>query len=197
MLDRSTPVILTYNEAANIRRTFGAVSWARDIVLVDSFSDDATLTIRRSLKYTYFSVNSIAIKPALTVTKLGSSIACTASRFADQLIHPSVTVLYRRERVTYQQDGHTQRVVIDGEVRELRSPILHDARKPLAQWLKSQERYMRLDVGHLVESESARLGLSDRFRKTRLLFPFVIFFYYLFTLPIARWMTSGLEQEVG
>jgi hypothetical protein len=89
-------------------------------------------------------------------------------------------VLYRRERATYRQDGHTQRVVIDGEVRELRSPILHDDRKPLAHWLKSQDRYMRLEVGHLLESENIKLGLSDRLRKTRILFPLVIFFYCLF-----------------
>src|SRR4051812_11457994 len=45
MLDQITPIILTYNEASNIRRTLDAVSWARDIVMVDSFSDDATLMI--------------------------------------------------------------------------------------------------------------------------------------------------------
>ena len=45
MLDQITPIVLTYNEAANIRRTLDAVSWAREIVLVDSHSDDATLTI--------------------------------------------------------------------------------------------------------------------------------------------------------
>jgi glycosyltransferase involved in cell wall biosynthesis len=48
MLDHITPLILTYNEAPNIARTLKSVSWARDIVVVDSFSDDDTLEIARS-----------------------------------------------------------------------------------------------------------------------------------------------------
>jgi len=45
MLDNVTPLILTYNEAPNIGRTLAALGWARDIVVVDSFSDDETLAI--------------------------------------------------------------------------------------------------------------------------------------------------------
>lgn len=45
MLDRVTPLILTYNEAANIERVLRALSWARDIVVVDSQSSDATRAI--------------------------------------------------------------------------------------------------------------------------------------------------------
>jgi glycosyltransferase involved in cell wall biosynthesis len=45
MLDQITPVILTYNEAPNIERTLERLAWARDIVVLDSFSDDETLAI--------------------------------------------------------------------------------------------------------------------------------------------------------
>lgn len=45
MLSDITPLILTYNEAANLRRTLESLTWAREIVVLDSFSDDATLTI--------------------------------------------------------------------------------------------------------------------------------------------------------
>ncbi|HJU92485.1 MAG TPA: glycosyltransferase, partial [Pyrinomonadaceae bacterium] len=48
MLDQITPLILTYNEAPNIARTLTGVSWAKDIVVVDSFSDDDTPEIARS-----------------------------------------------------------------------------------------------------------------------------------------------------
>ena len=48
MLDEITALILTYNEAPNIDRTLAAVAWARDIVVVDSFSDDETLEIAAS-----------------------------------------------------------------------------------------------------------------------------------------------------
>ena len=45
MLENITPLILTYNEAPNIQRTLEKLGWARDIVVVDSFSDDETLEI--------------------------------------------------------------------------------------------------------------------------------------------------------
>ena len=45
MLAQITPLILTYNEAPNLERTLTSLAWAREIVVVDSFSDDATLAI--------------------------------------------------------------------------------------------------------------------------------------------------------
>ena len=48
MLDQITPLILTYNEAPNIARTLESVSWAKDIVVVDSFSSDDTVEIATS-----------------------------------------------------------------------------------------------------------------------------------------------------
>ncbi|HMG75534.1 MAG TPA: glycosyltransferase family 2 protein [Pyrinomonadaceae bacterium] len=51
MLDSITPLILTYNEAANIGRTLEQLRWARDIVVVDSFSDDETIEIAGSFPH--------------------------------------------------------------------------------------------------------------------------------------------------
>jgi glycosyltransferase involved in cell wall biosynthesis len=45
MLNNITPVILTYNEAPNIARTLDKLGWARNIVVVDSFSTDRTVDI--------------------------------------------------------------------------------------------------------------------------------------------------------
>ncbi len=45
MLEQITPLILTFNEEANIARTLSALHWAKRIVVVDSYSDDATRTI--------------------------------------------------------------------------------------------------------------------------------------------------------
>ena len=44
-LDQITPLLITYNEAPNIERTLGALEWAREIVVVDSGSDDGTLEL--------------------------------------------------------------------------------------------------------------------------------------------------------
>ena len=44
-LDQITPLILTYNEEANISRTLAGLSWAQRIVVIDSFSTDSTLEL--------------------------------------------------------------------------------------------------------------------------------------------------------
>ncbi|MBL1200353.1 MAG: glycosyltransferase family 2 protein [Nostoc sp. GBBB01] len=45
MLETVTILILTYNEAANIERTLQRLTWARKIVVIDSYSTDKTLDI--------------------------------------------------------------------------------------------------------------------------------------------------------
>ena len=40
-----TPLILTYNEEANIERTLSGLKWARQIVVLDSNSTDQTASI--------------------------------------------------------------------------------------------------------------------------------------------------------
>ncbi len=47
MFDQITPLIITYNEAPNIARTLGKLSWARRIVVIDSGSTDSTLDLLR------------------------------------------------------------------------------------------------------------------------------------------------------
>jgi glycosyltransferase involved in cell wall biosynthesis len=48
MLEPITPLVLTYNEAPNIGRTLERLTWFERIVVIDSFSDDATLEILNS-----------------------------------------------------------------------------------------------------------------------------------------------------
>lgn len=48
MLEEITPLILTYNEAPNINRTFNRLTWAQKIIVVDSYSTDETLQILQS-----------------------------------------------------------------------------------------------------------------------------------------------------
>jgi glycosyltransferase involved in cell wall biosynthesis len=45
MIDCITPLLITFNEAANIRRVLAKLSWAQRIVVVDSGSTDGTLEI--------------------------------------------------------------------------------------------------------------------------------------------------------
>lgn len=48
MLDQVTPLILTFNEAPNIDRTLERLTWAKRIVIIDSYSTDDTLEILQS-----------------------------------------------------------------------------------------------------------------------------------------------------
>lgn len=45
MLEQITPLILTYNEAPNIERTLQKLTWAKKIIVIDSYSTDDTLEI--------------------------------------------------------------------------------------------------------------------------------------------------------
>ena len=45
MFETTTPLILTYNEAPNIDRVLSRLTWARRIVVIDSYSSDETLEI--------------------------------------------------------------------------------------------------------------------------------------------------------
>jgi glycosyltransferase involved in cell wall biosynthesis len=48
MLEEVTPLILTFNEAPNIDRTLQRLTWAKTIVVIDSYSTDETLKILQS-----------------------------------------------------------------------------------------------------------------------------------------------------
>ena len=48
MLDAITPIILTFDEEANIGRCLAGLTWAYSVLVVDSFSTDKTVEIARS-----------------------------------------------------------------------------------------------------------------------------------------------------
>ena len=45
MIEDITPIVITYNEEANIARTLDRLTWARRIVVIDSGSTDETSEI--------------------------------------------------------------------------------------------------------------------------------------------------------
>src|SRR5688572_31506214 len=45
--DDVTPVVIAGDEEANIARTLGQLGWAKEVIVVDSFSKDATVEIAR------------------------------------------------------------------------------------------------------------------------------------------------------
>ena len=219
MLDQITPLILTYNEAPNIARTLASVSWANDIVVVDSFSNDDTLTIARAfprvrvfqrafdthrnqwdfgLKETDITTPWVlaldadyvvsdeltneleSLRPSGNVAGYRANFRyCVNGKKLRSGIYPPVTVLYRREAASYMQDGHTQRIALQGSVEDLCAPVFHDDRKSLKRWLASQARYTELEAQKLLAANPSELDLTDRLRRWRIVVPPAMLVYCL------------------
>jgi glycosyltransferase involved in cell wall biosynthesis len=219
MLDQITPLILTYNEAPNIGRTLEQLRWARDIVVVDSLSNDNTLEAAARFAQVRpfsrefsshenqwnFGLRETDIKsewilaldadyiltpelleelkrlqPAPEIAGYRAQFTyCINGRPLRSGIYPPVTVLYRRDRGHYTQDGHTHKLVVEGPVVDLASRILHDDRKPLRHWLQSQVRYTKLEAEKLLRADPSTLAWSDRIRRWRVVAPFAVLFYCL------------------
>jgi len=219
MIAHITPLILTYDEAPNIGSVLEQLRWARDVVVVDSFSDDDTIEIASSFPQVRvvqrafdnhgaqwnFGLNETGIS-TVWVLALDADYVLTPE-FVDELralqpsadtngyqakfrycingrilrsgVYPPVIVLYRREFARYEQDGHTQRLIVDGKVETLRSRILHDDRKSLSRWFQSQQRYMALEAKKIGSADAESLGIADRVRRLRVIAPMAVLFYCL------------------
>src|SRR6267154_1273433 len=219
MLDQITPLILTYNEAPNIGRTVAKLSWARDIVVVDSFSDDDTVEIVSSFPHVRVhrrQFDSHANQWTFGLRETGISSEWVLALDADYVltdeflaeiedlspspdlkgyrakfvycvngkqlmsgIYPPVFELYRRRQASYRQDGHTHKLVLEGRIENLNSPILHDDRKPFSRWLGAQSRYTALEADKLLSSDPATLSWTDRIRCWRVVAPAAMLVYCL------------------
>ena len=218
-LDKISVLILTYNEAPNIRRTLDALSSFSDVVVLDSGSNDGTIEIlggyanvryltrpfdthaaqwshgltscgiRRpwvlALDADY--ILSSALVGEIASLSPGTSISgyriafryCVFGRPLSAALYPPVIALYRRERAHYIQDGHTQRVVVDGTVACLKGFIDHDDRKPLSRWFASQQKYAKLEADHLLRTPPASLRRPDKIRLMAWPSPILVFLYTL------------------
>jgi glycosyltransferase involved in cell wall biosynthesis len=215
--DQITPLIITYNEAANIFRTLDKLSWAQRILVIDSGSTDGTVEMLRSypqvevIEHPFidaasqcnFGLTQVASPWVLSldadyelsdelVAELASlvvpdSVVGYKARFVYRIrgrplrgsLYPPRTVLYRKDKASYRQQGHTQRVFLDGEVLPLGAVIYHDDRKPLARWLTSQQRYAREEAEYLLDTPPGALRRTDKIRLMGWPAPIGAFFYTL------------------
>jgi glycosyltransferase involved in cell wall biosynthesis len=104
---------------------------------------------------------------------------CVLGKTLRGSLYPPRRVLYRREKARYEDDGHTQRVKVEGETAWLSSYILHDDRKSLSRWLSSQDRYMISEAEKLRQTFQEQLSLVDIMRCSKVFSPFVLLFYCL------------------
>ena len=211
-----TGLVLTFNEAPNIERTLGKLSWLREVIVIDSHSTDGTaeraaafsnvrvitraftthaeqwnfglaqcgsaewiLALDADYLLSAALVDEIQnLNPPVSVHGYSASFDfCIDGRPLRGAAYPPVTVLYRRAHARYEQDGHTQRVRVDGVVTPLRVRICHDDRKPLSRWLAAQARYMELEAVKLTTAASGSLGVMDRLRRWIVIAPPAMFVY--------------------
>ena len=217
MLSAITPLILTFNEAPNIRRTLERLTWAGAILVVDSFSTDTTLEILNSYpqvrvvqrKFDTFagqcnfgleqirtswvlSLDADYVLSEELVAELGRLVEgdaagftasfryCIHGRPLRRTLYPPRTVLYRRDKACYQDEGHGHRVQIDGPTRRLSGFIDHDDRKPLERWFKEQMRYASQEAEHLTTIPVTQFNRADRIRRKIIFAPALVFFFTLF-----------------
>lgn len=212
-----TPVIAVYNEGPNLRRCLERLTWAGEVIVVDSSSTDDTLVIAaafpsaRVVQHVYVDHTTKwnhGVSEASTLwilsldadyvlcpgfedelSKLDENAAdawfarfhyCVYGRALRATLYPPRAVLFRKDRCTYVQDGHTQLLQIPGRSEFMSTAILHDDRKPLSRWFVSQDHCAKLEAAKLEAADPQSLRWQDRIRGLYVVAPVLTFFYCLF-----------------
>lgn len=217
MIQDITPIVITFNEEANIARTLDRLVWAQRILVIDSGSTDGTLDVIRSYpraevvhrpfdefaRQCNFGIAQVTTSWVLSldadyelsdelITELhclhpDTTTAGYQARFVYRIfgrplrgtVYPPRTVLYRKDKARYQNEGHGHRVTVAGNVVPLSGVIFHDDRKPLVRWFTSQQRYAREEAEHLVALDGRSLSRADRIRLVAWPAPFAVLMYVL------------------
>lgn len=103
-------------------------------------------------------------------------------------LYPPLTVLFRRDLAYFVQDGHTQRVVVQGSIGRLSGFIAHDDRKSLSRWFSSQKGYARLEAQSLLARQGRTLRPIERVRLLGWPAPILVLLY---TLIVKRCLFDG------
>jgi glycosyltransferase involved in cell wall biosynthesis len=160
LADQITPLILTYNEAPNLRRTLEMLSWANEILVVDSFSTDETLEIARSFpqmhvvqrKFVSFADQcNFGLKQARTKWVL--------SLDADYVLSPELVAEIQSLPQRADVAGYAARFRFCIHGRPLRAS-LYPPRTVLYQ--RSKARYHNDGHGHRVQVDGNVIMLSGR-----------------------------------
>jgi glycosyltransferase involved in cell wall biosynthesis len=210
-------MVLTYNEAPNLKRTLAKLDWAEQMLIVDSFSDDETVAIARTNPRTRIlqrRFDSVANQCNYGLDHVGTEWVLSMDAdyvLSDELIkeisvlnpgettagyrgnftyciyghplrgslYPARIVLYRKDRARYREEGHCERLVVEGQTLQLSGVILHDDRKPLERWFAEQIKHAAREAEYLETTPKEQLNRPDRVRRWIFIAPLGVLFYTL------------------
>lgn len=168
MIENVTPVILTLNEGANLARTLSKLTWAKDIVVVDSLSTDDTVAIANSnpaVRVVTRPFDSHANQWNFAISETGIATEWVLALDADYVLsdaligeisalRPESRVHGYRVRFVYCVNGHPLRATVYPPVAVL-------FRKQGARYVQDGHT-QRLQVGGRVEALSNVMIHDDR-----------------------------------
>ena len=175
MLDQITPLILTYDEAPNIRRTLAKLTWARRIVVLDSGSTDGTREIAQSFPQVQLyerPFDDFASQCNFGLTRIATPWVLSLDadyELSDILIdeltglQPEPDICGYRARFIYRIGGASLR------------GSLYPSRTVL--YLRDRARYRREGHGHRVEIDGRVAALGGHI-------------YHDDRKPLSRWLAS-------
>lgn len=106
-------------------------------------------------------------------------------------LYPPRSVLLRRGAFEFYQDGHTQRVRLQGTLGRLRQRLVHDDRKDRKSFAERQRVYMRAEAAKLRATPFAALPWPGRIRRLRVIAPLAILVHTLL------WKRTILDGRAG
>jgi len=106
-------------------------------------------------------------------------VYCVGGQPLRSTLYPPRTVLYRREKAHYRNEGHGHRVAVAGNVGQMKGCIFHDDRKPLERWFGEQLKYSAKEARYLLDTPREKLNRADRLRRKIIFAPFTVLFYTL------------------
>lgn len=213
MLAEIVPVILTWNEEANIGRVLEALRWAARVVVLDSGSSDATRAIAggfANVDWQERAFDSHAGQCNYALDQLVGDAAWVLFMDADYVVtdalreemaalrpseevsgyripfrycvdgvalsgtlYPPRVALFRPGRGRYVQEGHAHLLKVPGAVLDLSAKMLHDDRKPRANFVATQRKYARLEAAWLRTQALAELSWANRVRRLIVIAPWL------------------------
>ncbi len=168
MLDQITPLVLTYNEAPNIGRMLEQLCWARDIVVVDSFSNDETLDIiSRFPQVRVFQrkFDNFATQCNFGLTQTAITTEWVLNLDADYVVTPELVEELRGFKPKPELIGCRARFVYCIEGRRLRSgiypPVVVLFRKSMGEFRQDGHAH-RLHIEGKIENLESPILHDDR-----------------------------------